>query len=399
MLYFVILLTFQFALTKLLGSVVLMRHGSRAPKYFPEQNQNLYFDIGSYGLTINGYHQASLLGLYLNNRYTRTYDLLKEDVRSEDIKLYSTSTQRTLFTLSGVTSTLFPGADLNFRSNNQKLTFNQPPPLPAIFRTKKLNVEILDLIEPQLHSWKCKFNDTELVEIFKYESLSVLDSLKLNDTERSSIVGEVFKGLPFLNKTEISHNEVIKIAVDYLRCSDFLTGNNTFGLTDEARALIKKVSLDKWYSYRLREENKATIETVFSTFFENLKNYLVQRSKGSVKTRLTIFSGHDTNIVDTLVNLIDRDYLIKLINMAANGNDEVFNFLVPPFNSNILFELYEYDGKHYVRMIYNGMELKDHFAVKTIYVKDKGIELDGFISLLNAKIHINHKSLICPIYK
>jgi hypothetical protein len=395
-LVFVVLIAFsKCSSNKLIGSVVLMRHGSRAPKYFPEHNHNLFLDIGSYGLTINGYRQATLLGLYLNNRYTQLYDLLAKEVNTDEIKLFSTSTQRTLFTLTGLINSLFPGTDLDLTSTIKDIKFDQTTPMPAVFNTKKLKVEVMEEKNAYLHPWKCNLNNKELTYIFKEQPFNITN-IQFTSEEQSSILTDIKGKIDFLNEANmLTDREIIKRAVDFLKCSDFLSKTNTYNLSPQTMNSLKKVSLDKWYSHRLNKDYENIVKISVSKFFVYLKDYLYQRSKGVEKTKLTVFSAHDTNIVDTLVNLLDREFLLGRISSALNGNNDAFNFLIPPFNSNILFELYVIDNKHYVRIFYNGTELKDNFIAKVPYMRGMGIPLENFRDLLTQRIASDYKNLVC----
>jgi hypothetical protein len=272
---------------------------------------------------------------------------------------------------------------------------------------KMLDVTVLNPKNKYLHPWKCKLseplgsifkeesgidkeitlNKLSMGSIFKEESKSI-DEIILTKLETAYVLKELKKKIKFINEVDLkglSDYHIIKRMVDFLKCSDSLTMKNTYDLKPKTKQLLKKISLDKWYSHRLNESYKSFTRAAVSGFFEYLQTYLSERyyNPKAEERKIIIFSGHDTNIVDIFVNLLDHEYLKSRIKDALRENGEkAFDFLVPLFNSILLFELHEIDNSPYVRIIYNDKEIKGNiFMAKNIYEDDKGIPLPKFLEM------------------
>jgi hypothetical protein len=393
---FLLLLIFIEVNSKLVGVVEIFRHGSRAPPAFALKGKKKYFfDSSSMGLTINGFEQHLSLGTWIRKRYVEKYKLLSQNVTPSELELYSTATQRTIFSLTGHILGLYPGTKLIPNLNEIKeMKFNQGPPIDYEDTRPKLYYTIKNKMNPTLHSWKCKLNGKKLKNQVYPKSL-----YKFSKGLLLSMIEEFKNRMPFLfKKTKyLRLSKLIKIIIGYVRCVNFLTGRNTFGISEKFIHLLRIYVVDKWYSYSLNKINEQYLKISVSKLFEDISNFFEKKSFNMETKKMILYSGHDTNLINIISNLINHEYLEKLAqDYIENKNEKSFYFLVPQFASNILFELHKINKKYYIRLIYNGKTLKENFISSEVkYIEDKGIELQSFLNMLKERINPDYKNLEC----
>ena len=164
---------------------------------------------------------------------------------------------------------------------------------------------------------------------------------------------------------------------------------------------MRKMVLNKWYSTRTKETKflKLGVSGIFDkilSIFESAKKKTSFLKKDS--SIFTVYSTHDTTLVNILSNLIDTEILKKQVLKALN-DDKIFNFLVPPFASSIIFELHSDDSKEnkfYVKIYYNGELLEKNIkGVKDSEIKEGKIPYNKFLNLFKNSIDYDYKKLDC----
>jgi hypothetical protein len=428
---FVVILLSSIANSKVIGVIEIFRHGSRAPPHFASMGTKYFFDSSRMSLTINGFNQHLKLGKWLRQRYIEKFKLLPNKLKAEDIKIYSTATQRTIFSLTGHMLGLYPEASFTpVYKEIPNLKFGQNPPIHR-FSLKsnflnKIALNIKNRFEPSLHSWACKLKGKKLKHhgygdyLYHGQGVEHLTEFtpffKFSKKIINNMLHKFRKNLPFIfnnpkNMLKYSNIEnksttikeklkFIKKLIGYVRCVNFLSNKkNMYGFSNKFKHLIKLFILNKWYNFRLNPRNDQVIKIAVSKLFNIIKTFFIKNAKHMTRKKLIMFSGHDTNIIDIISNLIDHGWLGKLADNVVKSNDrKAYRFLIPKFASNILFELHEIDKEHYVRIIYNGRIIKDHFngqKVKVNYIPKKGIKLHNFIELLHSRINPKYRQLKC----
>lgn len=427
----VLFLSLRIANSKIIGVIEIFRHGSRSPPHFASMGSNYFFDSSKMGLTINGFNQHLKLGRWIRERYIDKFKLLPKKLNSSYIKIYSTATQRTIFSLNGHMLGLYPESSITpIYKENSNLKFGQNPPINGFrlnnYISSDITLNIKNKFEPSLHSWACKlkgkklkrhgygdylFHDHGVKKPAEYKQL-----YKFSKNTINMMIMKFRTNLPFIfnnpknilkyknignNSTKMKKKmKFLKKLIAYVRCVNFLSNRkNLYGFSNKLKHLIKLFILNKWYNFRLNPKNQEIIKIAVSKLFVKIKSFLIQKSKNANKKKLILFSGHDTNIIDIISNLMDHTWLNKLAkSVVISNNIKAYNFLIPKFASNIIFELHMLDKEYFVRIIYNGKIIKNHFNSlngQRNYIHKKGIKLENFIQLLQSRINPKYKQLKC----
>jgi len=176
-------------------------------------------------------------------------------------------------------------------------------------------------------------------------------------------------------------------------------------LKPETIKLIKKFILNHRYNLlnllyhkKFKENggiNKYSIPT--SEFFDIIKNSFnnsINNEKSDFK-KYRIYSGHDTIIINMLIVLLQRKFIMENI-IKSLDDDDYFNFFSPEFGSYIVFELYkDENGKNFVKIIYNGIELQNLRSLDSKFNYNGLIEFEKFQLILKKLINENYKKLKC----
>jgi len=116
--------------------------------------------------------------------------------------------------------------------------------------------------------------------------------------------------------------------------------------------------------------------------------------------KYTLYSGHDRNIQDFLLNILDPNY-INFMYKKSFHDDGAFDFLRIPFSSFLILELHyeQDDGQFYVKILYNAEEIKENLrkadGEKVIYVKNKGFPYVQLKKMLLSRVDMRLKDLEC----
>lgn len=141
--------------------------------------------------------------------------------------------------------------------------------------------------------------------------------------------------------------------------------DNARSLLPDTILTLKKFQMDKWYNKKLGNERQEFRRTAYP-FVKAVLESFDKIERGEVKKFNRLYSGHDTMIVFILVNLLKFETLYSKIQQVCEpkNNDEKIDFssdlwkyVLVPYASSIIFELYEKSGVKYVRFLYNGMDI------------------------------------------
>jgi len=197
--------------TKLIGVIQVNRHGARTGEGFEDLSSKLYFGSKSKQLTINGITQHELLGHYIAEKYIYNqdeyYNILSKEFEEKELKIFSSSIQRAIFSGFGFIKGLYPNSKfkLNFigKNNNtvQKnylnlissdLLTNTSLPILDYLPKRKIPEITLNVLDPendsifQIKTCKIKIGGSEENPIYSNNTLKELINLEnanLNYTE------------------------------------------------------------------------------------------------------------------------------------------------------------------------------------------------------------------------
>ena len=392
---------------RVLGVVELIRHGARAPLIsFNDIHKNLYFGTRRTQLTINGCRQHLLLGRWIRRRYIECENdkLLSRDINPKEVNIISSPLQRTIFSAASHILGVYPKAiiKLNYHGNEEFRNDDIPP----IFDYKldkrdgmEININVVDnekdsVFRPNLcrrkGSNKLLKNDfVDKVKFFKIDPKDIKESIE----DINKHYGEFFEHSHF-NKKNYYTVKTLTILLKVLRPYKYHS-RLKFHLKPKTQQTITKAILNRLYGYRINESIPKKL--LASHLILLISDFLRNRYQNKISDKLLVLSGHDSNIINLLVNILDKEYLSKkIINSVTSLDDR--NFLIPPLASSLLFELIQVKGndKLWIRIVYNGENITEGFALE---VKKLGkydlLDYNDFNQLLKSRIHDEFENMNC----
>ena len=405
--YFLLILSFCFTLSfsKLISVIEVNRHGARSSENFPEAPLQQFFGI-SMKLTNNGYRQHQLLGSYMNARYVKT-NFINSVYRPSDFQIISTPTQRTVYSADGFISGLYPGHVVRATYHEPNLNLISNDTIPVIdppSNYKEIPLTVLSWVENSIfNSWNCKLNG-EILKPKSENKTTYPDLLPITDEEMTFAAKYLAN---FFNITEIVNDFEPRAFMKQVN-KYIITYFYHFGLKMEeilpskVVEVVKKMYVNKWYSSRIEDsqllklgasELFEKINEIFTKAVNSRKNFLKPKIGN---TKYTVYSSHDTAIVNIISNLLDGEYLRKIVNTAVD-NQSSYDFLVPPFASNVLFELHFSREKqqYYVMVLYNGRVINHTLRGMNKSYDDGKIPLEDFMKFMKSRIDEDYKRLDC----
>lgn len=399
-------------LSKLLCVVEVNRHGARASENFPEQPLQQLFGI-SMKLSSNGYRQHQILGQYMHNKYTST-GFIDKTYREDDFQIISTPTQRTIYSASGFISGLYPNHVVKVTHHDKRLQLisNDTIPVPdGVPLYTEVPITVLDWEENSIfNSWNCKLNG-EIIKPKTTDKSVYPDLLTVSekDMDYSAKYMLKFFNLSKSSFNDMSSEQIMKQINKYVITYFYHYGRNMDDeLPKRVVDTIKKMYINKWYNPRLQDSSYLKLGS--SEFLQQVLNMFSKvvdaHSNNFLKVKqkykkYTVYSSHDTAIVNILANILDEGLLNKIVQTGVS-NSESYNFLVPPFASHLLFELHRDDqGQFYVVIIYNGRVL--NYPLRVITKSKSGekvlngsqIEWSNFVEFVKSRIDDSYKMLDC----
>ena len=282
-------------------------------------------------LTTVGHQQANDLGKMLRHRYVQDLKFLDVSYIEDQVKARTTNFQRTINTLQGVLTGLWPDLPLS-KTTVPILTSGETdeilyadtktcPHLGTFLEASKA------LIRSQLRG------DSELGRLAARTKKEVKRILNLNEEyfDRSwawSDVHDAMTSMRAHNKTipqELHDKPWILEAVNKLATREF-SAFVAPSIQDEHGKAILRLSMG----------------VLLHTLIENIHEKISEKVKGGKSgPKFFLFSGHDSSVMPVL---------------AALGV-EIETW--PPYCSNVVIELWERpDGQHLVRCLFNGEEVQ-----------------------------------------
>ena len=179
--FFLLLLTLykiKFSYQKLKSVYTIIRHGARtSDSYKLDFNAKLY---GPYmKMTLNGYQQSQNLGRTLRNRYINKLKFLDEKYNKRHISFKTGLSQRTIFSLYGIITGLYPDNLIEIKYDNKDLSYppNNNFDIPFFgnenfdSNEEKIKLKILSSSdELNLHPIKCNYIFYIIISFYFYFS-------------------------------------------------------------------------------------------------------------------------------------------------------------------------------------------------------------------------------------
>lgn len=403
------LLLFKWTSSRLLNVVQLNRHGARTSTNFRNGLLSKYFG-SDMKLTPNGYRQHQILGQYIHDKYINRLHFLSETYQKNQFEIFSTQTQRTIFSAEGFLSGLYPGSVVKVSYDNKALDIITNDTIPFLlnykplfnFQQTEIELKVIDLKNDiMFHPMNCKLNGKKL----KNELIKNNKNLFFNisEAEIKESIDEIAK---FLNVTlnqsaPVNDSQKMTELQKLFFVYSYHFNKQWENLSPKAKILMRKMVLNKWYSTRTKDTKylKLGVSAIFDEILSKFNNAKKRQSFLKEKNKIfTVYSTHDTTLVNILSNLISLNVIKDKVHKALY-DDKVFNFLVPPFASSIIFEFHSDDNnpsKYYVQVYYNGeLITKNIKNIDDNLIKDGKIPYDEFVKLFKNAIDFDYKKMDC----
>ena len=317
---------------------------SRPKSRSDERQRKVVFDGGCRmgQLTANGQLQALQLGDWLRNKYALERGFLPPEYKSNAIKVRSTNISRTLDTVTGVLTGLFPDSE------------------------DPILVETCEDTKEWLYP---NHRNCKRLQQLMASKKKTLQSKKENSEYLSELERKLRKALEISDKEE----EVRFVAMyDVCKTVKFHSNKQHYNMNDELLKELEHVAVEVMKAFVAPEDSEELLSLSIGKVLEDLFMGMQLAASGkSGLAKMQLFSGHDTTLMPILVAL---GYDLKDW---------------PPFMSNLIFELYWSESlqKHFVRIMYN----KEVLRLKG----DNGegfIELPKLFSLLQPFMSVDYNS-------
>ena len=401
---------------ELIGVVEIIRDGASTSMDLKESNSKLYFGSRKAQLTFNGLRQHLLLGRWLRRRYVKgdVGRLFSDKKRADELKVYSSPRQRTIFSAAAHIMGLFPNSYTKIVYKNHEMKNDDTPPLKG-FQMKEeygreISINVLNYKENFFFgTMHCFYKETnkKVKDSIKYEKLIVIHEKEISEAAKEVLdkFALFFKIRKFSQKQkdyddfqsnyELKNfsNVFLKKLMDFISMFHYHNFAN-YAISDSHIKTFNKTLLDKWYGIRINDSKE--LRLAVSAMFKEIVDFFELRINNENKEKMLIFSGHVTNIVDFLSNILEEKFLRKKI-INAQDNLEDFNFLIPQPASSIILELHKENNNFYISLIYNGVNYNDLvFKIPIRLSKSKNkLNYEDFIKLLTSRIDNDYQKLIC----
>ena len=386
---------------ELIKVIQINRHGARSAETFPKYLNQRFWGINE-KLTINGYRQHQLLGKYIKKKYIDT-GFISSIYNKNDFAIFSTPFQRTIFSASAFISGIFPDYVTKVNFHEEELNYFNNDIIPNSdfdINFKEINIEVLSYQENVLfNSWKCKLNNKLIKEDSKDLNLYP-DVIFISDDDLINTANFLRAYLKLENK--IDKIKKVKKARKFIKkVNKYITGYfYLFNIKMEKIfpnkivKVIKSSLVNKWYNARLKDSkmlrlsSSAFIEKLIDIFSSGINN-------NNIYPKLTIYSAHNSIMANLFGNIFDEKYLRNMINKCLN-NEKYFQFFVPPFASNVIFELHKIENNYFVQIFFNG-NIISNFPLRNTKYKGKNnmYEFNKFYKALKMRIDKDWKKIDC----
>ncbi|KAF2367421.1 Histidine phosphatase superfamily clade-2, partial [Trinorchestia longiramus] len=291
----------------------LFRHGARTPVklylYDPNSNPSLW-PTGLGQLTQEGLNQCYQLGKWLRRRYGR---LLSSSWRHTELTVTSSSVERSLNSASATVAGLY--SDPLLQNPSQRFNSEMPwAPAPVKTTPSKLD-QVIDLKRSckRVEQINREINATTTVQQY----LASLRPL------RNALAAQLHQTFDSLEELGVLY-DTFKIQQE-----------NNLTLMDAVQLLMPQLAQVQKHSLRLLASTpEQKILRAGPLIIEIIQNMIMKEDAEESRANVSLFSVHDSNIVEQL--LVLRSY----------------NNRAPPYASALIFELHQkpFSKKHLVQV-------------------------------------------------
>lgn len=441
--------------------IEITRHGARTPIYkLPKSVDYLQNELAQ--LTVIGFNQEMQLGIWKRQRYIENKDpeyrnFLSKKYNPLEIKVISSKYQRTQFSALANLSGLYPGVLFRIKSSSDNKFIRDivHPPFRTNYHlpsnTKYIDLVVMDSKTDKIfRARNCILNSKNAMSFFKKKE-NLIEFKNLNDINEDDIIENflqeelsnssqkeisriknqffhhhekeilsleekkllkeklepVFPEFFKKNVEELHMRSIVKVA-DFLNFFNFSYNNKNSPFYDKAQieSILRKVCL-RYVKANLSEDDELKMLSTHLFLemigeLEEVMNYKYIFSKSLLEgmKKYILYSGHDRNIQDALLNILDPFYISYLYKKSFTDTSS-FEFLRIPFSSFLIFELhyFEDDKQFYIKIIYNSEEIKENLrkveGQTIIYVKDKGFPYSKIKKMLVSRIDMRLKNIQC----
>ena len=387
----------------LLCIVEFNRHGARTSKSLSSKTLSKVFGSNMI-LTPNGFRQHELLGQYMRQRFITNEKFIKEKYDENQFEIFSTPIQRTMQSAIGFIHGFYPNSivKMNYQEsselsqviNNDTIPFNTDS-----FKYEEVPINVFSKSNDIFHRIQCNYKGEDLDdkikgEVQKYKN-GIYDLSKMNFTNIAIELGKFLNVDPPEDSNDEENGKYLEDLEKYLQSFLYHYGKTLDdpNLSKEIVKVIRMKMINKKYFYRV-EDSKYLRMLTSETFIQILKRF-EQSIYDPLATKYTIYSAHDSNLMNILTNLIQNEKILEYTKKAIDDQD-IFDFLFPPYASSILFELYSFGDDYIVKINYNGKYLdKDLKYINVNNINDGEIKYKDFKLMMEQLIVNDYRKLVC----
>ena len=395
---------------KVIAVVEITRHGARSPLVDFRERKDLYFGSKKAQLTINGLRQQILLGRWIRRRYIEgdEYKLYDTDINKLDpreINIISSGVQRTIFSAGAFIQGMFPEAIIkpNF-IGHPKFKMDDIPPIYNYHSDKKDGKMIkLNVIEENDNLFNVRFCKRKGSKLTIKDEMVNKDLFDITEKEYKLAIDDIVENYNTFFKSKLYLNQLknLKYTAQTLKILNAFVNpvlyhqNLKLNLHKETFQTLKKGMLNRFYKNKF--EDSVNKKLLSSRMFHMILNLFRRRIQGKALEKMLIFVSHDHNIINFISNLFSSSFLKKKIYSSLDNKDDL-EFLLPPLASSLLIELIAVEGEkdYFIRLLYNGVELKSQFGMDVEYYPNLGLlSYNDFRKLMLSQIDFSFKTLDC----
>ena len=387
----------------LLCIVEFNRHGARTSKSLSSKTLSKVFGSNMI-LTPNGFRQHELLGQCMRQRFITNEKFIKEKYDENQFEIFSTPIQRTMQSAIGFIHGFYPNSivKMNYQESSElsQVINNDTIPLNIdSFKYEEVPINVFSKSNDIFHRIQCNYKGEDLDdkikgEVQKYKN-GIYDLSKMNFTNIAIELGKFLNVDPPEDSNDEENGKYLEDLEKYLQSFLYHYGKTLDdpNLSKEIVKVIRMKMINKKYFYRV-EDSKYLRMLTSETFIQILKRF-EQSIYDPLATKYTIYSAHDSNLMNILTNLIQNEKILEYTKKAIDDQD-IFDFLFPPYASSILFELYSFGDDYIVKINYNGKYLdKDLKYINVNNINDGEIKYKDFKLMMEQLIVNDYRKLVC----
>jgi len=356
----------------------LFRHGARSAgktKYF--QNWD---DLGVSELTSVGMRQQYILGKALRQKYPDLLFLYNPN----KLYVFATGKERTIMSAAAQLQGIYEGTGPEIPSDiSNDLTlplFNNSIIDQINLKVNVTNAAVGGFQPIPIHSTEPQF-DYLLQSYLRCPNLDRYYQKHLNDDKVKKMFGEMKEVVEFYKTKGITLATVkdIKDLADAAIAAKFYGKELPGGISTDSQTFKDLEFVYNWYETYPVFVETIQKQTFAAPMFSDLIDYLDGIRDGSSKTRVVLWSGHETALFTLLnsFNLTNSDCLEA--NWRAQRNNKDIQYpkcIYPGYSANLIFEFYNKTADPYVVFRYSDREI-------SICGENKNCTLEEFRTLIN----------------